>query len=146
MTIGFFFVGKVQSKTGSAHARILSVLFKDEEDFWQQLNVRFYENSERIAQPEHCYLFTGTAILQEGMPPKLHASNLFGLALEEQMLPANNLQMQSTVVITKPATNPDHDGRCFFDASLTEYDSDPNVARNVTVSINQFVIFYFIFS
>jgi len=50
------------------------------------------------------------------------------------MLPNANIEMCSTVTISKPASEPDAAGLCFFDGALTEYDSDVDVAKNITVS------------
>ena len=51
------------------------------------------------------------------------------------MLPDANIEMCSTVTISKPASEPDAAGLCFFDGALTEYDGDVDVAKNITVSL-----------
>ena len=72
MAISFFFIGKVLSKAGPANARILTVLFKDKDGIRQQVELRFYEASgQAIAMIDHTYLFSGKAILREGLPPKV---------------------------------------------------------------------------
>jgi hypothetical protein len=76
MAILFFFIGRVLNKTGPPNARILTVLFKDKEGIQQQLDLRLYEASgQAIAMTDHCYLFSGKAILQEGLPPKVSLSS-----------------------------------------------------------------------
>ena len=52
----------------------------------------------------------------------------------DDMLPNANIEMCSTVTISKPASEPDAAGFCFFDGALTEYDGDVDVAKNITVS------------
>jgi hypothetical protein len=141
MAIGFFFVGRVLSKTGTAYARLLEVLFKDNDNIPHTLKVRYYDAGNLSAEVDHCYLFSGNAILREGEPPKLNALNIVKIELDESALPSCSIEMSSTVTLSKGATEPDSGGLCFFDGILSEWDGDAQ--KNITVSSDPLMPCYF---